>query len=210
MLDTIVLIGGGGHCKACIDVLETAHFTIVGILEKDPAELQVLNYPVIGNDDIIEELIEKKYRFLITIGQIKNALPRIRLYDKIKQSQGKLETVISPFSLVSKYSSVGEGTIIMHQALINADTRIGDNCIINTKALIEHDCIIGDHTHISTAAIVNGGCIIGNRVFVGSNSVLAQGVHIADDVIIGSGSVIINNVDEPGTYAGSPVRKIKP
>lgn len=29
----LILIGGGGHCKAVIDVAETAGYTILGILD---------------------------------------------------------------------------------------------------------------------------------------------------------------------------------
>ena len=33
--DEIVLIGGGGHCLACIDVIESLNkFSIIGIIEK--------------------------------------------------------------------------------------------------------------------------------------------------------------------------------
>lgn len=49
----IILIGGGGHCKSCIEVIEsTGKYNIVGVLDL-PSELgkKILNYEVIGNDD---------------------------------------------------------------------------------------------------------------------------------------------------------------
>jgi sugar O-acyltransferase (sialic acid O-acetyltransferase NeuD family) len=208
MIKPIVLIGGGGHCKSCIEVLETSGYTIVGILEKKPSANNVFAIPVIGDDDSIFEFVSKKYNFLITIGQIKNSNLRVKLYEKIKSLSGELAIVISSLSSVSKHSQIGEGSIMMQQVIINAGTSIGNNCIVNNKALIEHDCTIDDHTHISTAAVINGGCTIGKRVFVGSNSVVAQEVRITDDVIIGAGSVIIKNIQEAGTYAGNPAKKI--
>ena len=34
MKDPIILIGGGGHCKSCIDVIESeGRFQIVGIVD---------------------------------------------------------------------------------------------------------------------------------------------------------------------------------
>jgi len=48
----IVLIGGGGHCRAIIDVLEQeGRFNIIGIIDK-PELLgkTVLGYEIIGND----------------------------------------------------------------------------------------------------------------------------------------------------------------
>lgn len=209
MTEPIVLIGGGGHCKACIEVIESTSYIIIGVIDKNAIGKGVLNYPVIGNDECLKELTTKKYRFLITIGQIQSADPRIMLFEKINGLGGIWATVVAPSALVSKHSSIGEGTIVMHQAMINAASAIGKNCIINNKALIEHDCLVDDHTHISTAAIVNGGCTIGKRVFVGSNAVIVHGVQIADNVVIGSGSVVTQNISESGIYAGNPVKKIR-
>ena len=209
MTNKIVLLGGGGHCKACIDVIETTRFTIEGVIDKEINAGKVLNYRIIGNDDKLEGLVQKNYLFLVTVGQIKNPSLRSELFEKIKQWHGKLAIVIASTSIVSKYSTIGEGTIIMHQALVNADVSIGRNCIINNKSLIEHDCSIGDHTHISTGAILNGNCAIGNRVFVGSNTVIANGTQVADNVVIGAGSVVIKNISKAGVYAGNPAIKIR-
>jgi len=47
---SILLIGGGGHCKSCIDVIEQkGRFAIAGIVDK-PASVggRILDYPVIG------------------------------------------------------------------------------------------------------------------------------------------------------------------
>ena len=208
MINKIVLLGGGGHCKACIDVIETTNFTIEGIVDKKINVGKVLNYEIIGNDNDLEELVRKNYLFLVTVGQIKFPSLRIKLFEKIKQADGRLAIVIASTAIISNSSVIGEGTIVMHQTLVNSDAKIGSNCIINNKSLVEHDYSIGDHTHISTAAIINGNCVIGKRVFIGSNAVVAHGVHIADDVVIGSGSVVIKNILRKGVYAGNPARKI--
>jgi sugar O-acyltransferase (sialic acid O-acetyltransferase NeuD family) len=204
----IILVGGGGHCRSCIEVLENSGYTIKGILEKSRSSETVLGYPVIGDDEDLHDLISQGYEFLITIGQVKNAMPRIRLFERIKELNGRLATVIASSASVSRHAFVKEGSFVMQHAIVNAAASVGSNCIINNKALVEHDCSIGDHTHISTGAIVNGGCEVGQRCFLGSNAVVAQEIKIADDVIIGAGSVVTHNITEPGIYAGNPLRKI--
>ena len=55
-MNKIILIGGGGHCKSVIDVVEReARFEIAGIVDK-PEFLgtKILGYPVIGNDTDLE------------------------------------------------------------------------------------------------------------------------------------------------------------
>jgi sugar O-acyltransferase (sialic acid O-acetyltransferase NeuD family) len=189
----IVLIGGGGHCKSVIDVIEQEdRFKIVGIVDK-PNLLgsSILGYPVIGNDSDLGS-IAKKYQYaLITVGQIKSPLLRIKLFDLAVKAGFVLPNIISPNAYVSKYAFIGSGTIVMHNALVNANARIEDNCIINSKALIEHDVVIKNHCHISTGSIVNGGTVIEDKVFFGSNSTVRENITIDSGSIVSAGSIIL-------------------
>ena len=57
-LTPILVIGAGGHAKACIDVIEaTGKYEIIGLTGKvDEVGTSVLGYPVIGSDDMLSEL----------------------------------------------------------------------------------------------------------------------------------------------------------
>lgn len=188
----ILLIGGGGHCRSVIDVIEhEAKFKIVGILDRpELLDTKVLGYPVIGSDSDIENLAKKYDYALITIGQIKSHSSRFKLYNLAIKAGFTLPSIISPTSHVSKYSKIGNGTIIMHNAVINTNTIIGNNCIINTKALIEHDCSISSHCHISTNATINGGVKIGPKCFVGSNATTKNNIIIKENSFIKAGSIV--------------------
>ncbi len=195
-LEKIILVGGGGHCKSCIDVIEQqGEFQVAGIvdIEKKIGGF-VLGYPIIEDDKHLPMLSEKYSYFLVILGQIKSSDIRVDLYKKIKAIKGKLPTIISPLSYVSKHADIEEGSIVMHHALVNAGARIGKNTIINTKAHIEHDVIIGNHCHISTGAVVNGGARIGNGVFLGSNTVVKHGIEIGENLIIQANTFVVNNI----------------
>lgn len=210
MSTPLILVGGGGHCKSVIDVAESAGCTILGILDR-PEEVgkRVLGYDVIGTDDDMSKYADKA-DFLVTLGQIKSADLRIKLHKMLADAGCRLATIISPTAHVSKYATIGEGTVVMHQAVVNADAKIGKGCIINTFANIEHDVVIGDYCHISTGAMVNGECKVGERCFIGSQSVLANCITIGDDIIVGAGSVVRKSITEKGIYAGNPaILKIK-
>ena len=120
----LILVGGGGHCKSVIDVTESAGYNILGILDMpEDVGKQVLDYKVIGTDDDIPQYVDKA-EFVITVGFIKNPAIRIKLYNKVKEAGGKLATIIASTAHVSKYSIIGEGTVIMHQAFVNAGAHI--------------------------------------------------------------------------------------
>ncbi|MBX2922930.1 MAG: acetyltransferase [Chitinophagaceae bacterium] len=208
--DNIILIGAGGHCKSCIEVIELLpQYNIRGIVDNELVNLDhAFSYPVLGDDATIPNLVDNNTFFLIAVGQIKTATIRRRLYEQVKGSGGAFVTVISPSALISKRSSIGKGSIIFNLAIVNTCVTIGTNVIVNNKALIEHDCIIGNHTHISTGAVVNGKCVVGEEVFVGSNTVLVQGIRVTSNVVIGAGSVVAKDIESPGIYVGNPAKKI--
>ena len=188
----IILIGAGGHCKSCIDVIECeGKFSIKGIIDKqEKVGEEVLGYPIIGVDYDIKALSKKVKNFLITIGHIRDIKPRIDAYLILKSLDISLPVIISPLAYVSRHSSIGEGSIIMHFSQVNAASRIGINCILNSKSLVEHDAIVGDHCHISTGAIINGGVQLGSRSFFGSGAISKQSSIIPNDSFIKANSIV--------------------
>ena len=210
MTKNLILVGGGGHCKSVIEAAESAGYNILGVLDTpENVGKQVLAYSVIGTDDDIPRYVDKA-EFVITVGFIKNPAIRIKLYNKVKEAGGKLATIIASTAHVSKYSTIGEGTVVMHQAFVNAGAHIGANCVINTFSNIEHDAQIGDQCHISTGTMVNGDCKVGDRCFIGSQSVLSNGIAIGDDIIVGAASFVRKSISAKGIYSGNPaILKIK-
>jgi len=189
--EKILLIGGGGHCKSVIDVIEQQNrFEIAGIVDKK--ELigeSVLGYEVIACDTQLKELREEYKYAVITVGQVKDVSIRKKLYENLKDIGFELPVIISPRAYVSKHAIIAEGAVIMHDVLINASTVIMENCIINSKALIEHDAIIEKHCHISTGAIINGGVEVGEDSFIGSNVVTKQYIKIKKNSFVKAGSL---------------------
>jgi sugar O-acyltransferase (sialic acid O-acetyltransferase NeuD family) len=191
MKETIILIGGGGHCRACIDIIEQkGFFAIAGIVDVPEKRNQtVLGYPVLGSDIDLAELIKSFPNVLITLGQIKSPTRRIELFNDLKQMGARFPVIQSPLAYVSRHAHVAEGTIVMHRALINAGARVGRNCIINTNALVEHDAVIEDHCHIATGAIINGGVKIGGGSFFGSGAVAKEYTSISPNSFIKANSL---------------------
>ena len=196
-MDEIILVGAGGHARACIDVIEqSGQFKIAGLVEKSKLNNQEnLGYPIIGTDDDLQDLRQKYSHSLITVGQIKSPKIRIKLYQLLKELDFTLPVIVSSQAYVSKHAQIGEGTIIMHGVIINANAKVGNNCIINNSALIEHDAVIGDHCHIATGAIINGEVSVENETFIGSGAVTKQAISIGKNCVIGAGVVLKNDIE---------------
>ena len=184
----IILVGGGGHCRSVIDVIELQDtYKILGIVDlPQNVGKTVLGYPVLGDDAQLSVLYKKAHQAVITIGHIKDNAARVRVYEQLKKTGYTLPVIISPLAYVSKYAKIGEGTVVMHHAIVNANAEVGVNCIINTKALVEHDAVIENHCHIATAAVINGGVRVCENSFVGSNVTSKQGVVVSGFIKAGS------------------------
>lgn len=207
----IILIGGGGHCISCIDVIEsTNEYKILGILDlPENVGKKIFSYKIIGTDNDLPKFVNECPDFLITVGQITSSSVREKIFIQVKKAGGNLPVIISPFAYVSQHATIAEGAVIMHQAMVNAQAKIGRACIVNSKALIEHETQIGDFSHISTSASVNGQVKIGNHCFVGSSSVIGNNVEITDDCIISAGTQVLKNITLPGVYVGNPFKRIR-
>lgn len=194
--EKILLIGGGGHCKSCIDAIESEDkYEIAGIIDvKSKVGQKVLGYPILGTDDDIEKLLSITKNVLLTIGQIKSASLREKMVNKLKLFSANFPVIISPRAYVSRHSSIGPGTIVLHHATINAGATINSFCIVNTCAIVEHDCLVHDFCHISTGAIINGNVTVGVGSFVGSQAVIREGIIVHENSIISAGIFINDNI----------------
>jgi sugar O-acyltransferase (sialic acid O-acetyltransferase NeuD family) len=183
----ILLIGAGGHARACIDVIEQeGRFAVAGLIgQSEEVGTRVLGYPVLGTDADLPRLLHNGASALIAVGQIKTAEPRIRLFELLGRCGCEFPVIVSPRAYVSRHALVGAGSIVMHGATVNAGASVGRNCILNSHCLIEHDSVIGDHCHVATAATINSGVRVGDATFIGSNASVRQLVRIGERCLIG-------------------------
>lgn len=193
------LYGASGHCKVIIDILLQNHIEIKGVFDDNPKYENILGVPVMLNNGAYNNDAE----WIISIG---NNKIRKKIAEKLG---GTFLKAIHPSAVVSKWSRIGEGTVVMAGAVINPDAAIGEHCIINTGAVIEHDCTIESYVHISPNASLAGGVHVGEGSHVGIGASVIQGVKIGKWVTIGAGSVVIRDVPDHATVVGIPAKPIR-
>jgi sugar O-acyltransferase (sialic acid O-acetyltransferase NeuD family) len=201
----VILIGAGGHAHACIDVIEQhGQYEIAGqVGMQEEMHTLHLGHAVIATDDELPQLANDYQYAFITVGQIGSPERRIRLYQQATSLGFQFPVIVAPTAHVSRYATVGAGTIMMHGAIVNAGAKVGYNCIINTRALLEHDASVDDHCHISTGAIINGGVTIGTGSFVGSGSVIKESVTLGKRCVVGMGLSVRHNQADYTRFVGN-------
>lgn len=195
------LFGASGHCKVIIDIiLESKALRIESIVDHHPKFTTIFDFPVL--DFAAVKSFESK-QFIVSIGDNKSRKNVVEIINAIYLK------AIHPRAIVSRFSSVSEGSVVMAGAVINPDSKIGKHCIINTGAIVDHECVIEDYVHISPNASLAGNVTVGEGTFVGIGASIIQGVTIGKWAVIGAGAVILNDVPDYAVVVGIPGKIIK-
>jgi sugar O-acyltransferase (sialic acid O-acetyltransferase NeuD family) len=201
----VVLLGGGGHSRACIDVFESQNKYQIGGLVDNRLGLKggLLGYSCLGTDDDLPSIATQYELAFVAVGHVKISELRRSLFHRLLQLGFKFPTVVAPTAYVSPHARIGAGSIVMHGAIVNAGAIIGDNCIVNSRALVEHDAKVADHCHISTGAILNGDVSVGEGSFIGSGSTVREGLAIGRNVLVGMASSVRHSLADGVRFVGN-------
>lgn len=195
----MILFGASGHAKVIANILIKKGIYIDRILDDNPVVKSIFEIPVEKNSLAGSENFEA----IISIGNNK-----IRKLISEKYNLNYISAVDKD-AVVSEFSKIGNGTVVMANATINADAIVGNHCIINTAAVIEHDCVIDDFAHISPNAALAGNVKVGEGTHIGIGACVIQGIRIGKWATIGAGAVIIKDVPDYATVVGNPGTIIK-
>lgn len=210
-MNNIILIGGGGHCKNIIDIINSEKsFNIVGILDlKENIGKEICGVKIIGTDDELYKIRNNISNAFISVGSIGNVEVRKKIYIKLKQFKFNIPYIKDKSAIISENVKINKGALICKGVIVNADTVIGENCIINSGAIIEHDCKIGDFVHIAPGSIICGGVSIENNTHIGAGSTVLQYRNIGKCSIIGAGSVVTRDIGNNIVAYGNPAREVR-
>jgi sugar O-acyltransferase (sialic acid O-acetyltransferase NeuD family) len=195
---SIIMIGGGGHARVLISMLNEKREKIEGIIvaEKERVGQTVLGCSVIGTDKDILKYPADQVSLVNGIGYIGKEKNRQYVYKRFKELGYIFEKIIHPTATIAEEVQLSEGVQIMAGSVIQVGSVLNENCIINTKVSIDHDCVVGNNVHLAPGVTVCGTVHIGSETFVGAGSTLGPNINIGRDCIIGAGSVVLRDVDE--------------
>lgn len=208
MKEKILLIGGGGHSRAVVDILlHQQLFEIAGFVDT-----QVINYKgitTLGNDSDLKVLFNSGIRFaFICVGALANTGLREKLFFTLREVGFYFPNVIHSSVVLGDNVQIGVGNFIGAGVIVNGNTKIGNNCLINTGVILEHDVILEDHVHLSPRATVCGGTKIGANSFIGAGSTILESLEISAKTVIGASSLVNMSILELGSYGfGVPFRR---
>lgn len=197
--NSIVIVGGGGHAKMCIDLLRQSNeYEILGIVD-DKLELgsDVFGVKVIGGSDSLHILVKLGLNYAVNgVGAISNPKLRCKIHQDLTGIGFRLPNLVHPSSTIEPSVNMGDGNQIMMGAVVGSDVQIGNGCIVNSGSIISHDCVLRDHCHVAPGAILAGSVDIGESSLIGMGATVFLGLTIGRDAMIFNGVNVLKNVPE--------------
>ena len=207
----LYIIGAGGFGREVAWLVERINeqnptWDLKGFIDDNESlwNTKIDDYQVCGGIDYLKTLDD-----VYCVCAIGSARVRQLIINKLTNSKVKFATVIDPSVILSKRVQIGQGSIICAGNIITVDINIGNHVIVNLDCTIGHDCNIHDYVTVYPSVNISGCCEIEEGSELGTGTQIIQGKHITSNVIVGAGAVVVKDIEESGTYVGSPVRKIK-
>ena len=203
MKPPVVLLGSGGHAKVIIGMIEeNAHFDVAGCTSAAGGPGDVLGYPVLGDDSILEQALASGVcHIFVAVGD--NRL-RLELLARVEALGFDVISVVSDRAIVSRRATVGIGAAVMPGAVVGVEASIGYGAIINSGAVVEHNCSIGPYVHVGPGACLAGGVQVAEGAFLGTGCKVIPGVKIGAWSTVGAGAVVIRDIPAHKTAVGVP------
>ena len=210
MMGRTVLIGGGGHAKVLLGLLNKMLVPVVGYT--DPADRgTILGASWLGDDDALGRLLktDDPCDAVMGVGKTDASSMRLEACLKIEAMGFVFPSIASPHAIVSEDVRIAAGSVVLDGVIINPGTLIGHYCILNTGCIVEHDCRLGDNVHVAPGVTLSGGVTIGTNSMIGVGSTVVQGVAISEGCLVRAGSTVTGDLSTPGVYGGMPCMRIR-
>lgn len=184
----LLIVGAGGHGRCCLDIARDMNiYDEICFLDDSHVNEVINNCRVIGIIDEMSSYYPEYTDIFIAIG---NNQLRKKLNMQAKEIGYQLVSLISPFSYVSSYASINEGTVIFPHAVIEANVYVGKGCIISSNTTLNHDSVIEDDCLIYSNSVIRPDVVIESLTRIGSHCVISFGTKIKANSDISDGSAI--------------------
>jgi sugar O-acyltransferase (sialic acid O-acetyltransferase NeuD family) len=205
-LKQIVIFGAGGHAVSVANVALSAGYNIKFFIDKKRKGSNLLGYNVLEN--ILE--IDDCENICFAIGVGDNAV-RENAYKELIALRPELyfPALIHNSSVVSNFTEIGHGTVVMPNAVVGPNSKIGNFCLINTRSSIDHDSSMLDFSSLAPAAVTGGNVTIGFRAAISIGASVKHGVSIGDDSVLGANSYLNKDLENNQVAYGTPAKKIR-
>lgn len=200
----LAILGAGGHAKVVADTAECCGWGHIELFDDNwPETTAVAHWPIVGDTSSLLARLEEYEGVIVAIGR--NDI-RCSKQTMLSQAGALLVSLVHPDATLSRYATLGMGSVVFAGVVVNAGAVIGAGTILNTACSIDHDCRVDEYVHISPGARLAGSVGIGRLSWIGIGASIRQSLDIGVNVRVGAGAAVVNDVADNMTVMGVPAK----
>jgi sugar O-acyltransferase (sialic acid O-acetyltransferase NeuD family) len=204
----IVVLGAGGYAQEVAWIIDdinarTPTWDLLGYI--DPANPQkkgqtLYGRPILGGFEAAAAL-PAGVSFACGIGQ-----PSFRKAEsEAAEARGwQPVALVHPSTIVARYVSIGDGTIIGAGSIVAPNAQIGRHCAINLHVSVGHDSSLGDFCVLSPGVRISGHAQLGAESFVGANASVYVRRRMGRGSTLGANSFLVTDLAAEASALGIP------
>lgn len=200
----LAILGASGHGKVVADIAECCGWQQIDFFDDAWSDVDVNDHwQVIGDTAALVQTLNQYSGVIVAIG---NNQIRAAKFELLLKSHAPMISVIHPDATISRYSSIGAGSVVMAGVVVNIDTTVAEGVILNTGCSVDHDCSLGRFVHISPGAHLAGSVSVGEQSWIGIGASVRQSISIGSKVMIGAGAAVVSDLPDGVRAVGVPAR----
>lgn len=212
-MQKVFIIGAGGFAREVLDVFDAINavrptFDVLGfVVEAEygaPGD-QINDKPILGDFDWVVGR-EGEAQAVCAVGSPEL---RLRLINRAEELGVKFCTVIHPNAIMTRWTSVGEGSVITAGCILTNQIKIGRHVHLNLDCTVGHDTVIDDFATLAPGVHVSGYVDIGEGAYVGTGVNIIEKKKVGAWAVVGAGSTVISDVPANSTAVGVPAKVVK-
>lgn len=209
----IIILGGRGDGESLVsflyDLQESGRDVApIGFLN-DSEEDSIMGLPVLGKIDEVSKFFMKDIYFMSALLSLNKNYDRANKIRRLSIFLERYFTIIHPSATVSKFSSIGYGTLIGPHVNIMPNVVVGNHSSLRATVNIGHDSIVDDYVYIGPHCTVSGKASIGIGAYLSLGISVGTGVSIGKYSTVGLGSVVLEDIPEFKLAYGCPAKIIR-
>ena len=203
-MNRLAILGASGHGKVVADIAECCGWQQIDFFDDAwPGILQNGVWNIVGDTNMLLNHLSDYDGIIVAVG---NNVIRCQKLHELTSAEACVVTLLHPAATISRYASVGIGSVVMAGGIVNAGATIGVGAILNTGCSVDHDCTLGEAVHISPGAHLAGDVEVGDNSWIGIGASVRQGMTIGSCVMVGAGAVVVSNLPDDVTAVGVPAQ----
>jgi len=209
----VVIIGAGGFGREVLDVIDACNLVqktyepigfIVDLQFGAPGTV-VNDIPILGGFDWLARHVNDVY----VVCAVGPSHQRYQLIERAKELKCRFINLIHPSAILTRWVSIGEGTVITAGCILTNQIQIGDHVHINLDCTVGHNVSIKDFVTLAPGVHVSGNVVMETGCYIGTGANIIEKLKIGEWSIVGAGSAVVGNIPANSTAVGVPAKVVK-